>query len=332
MKKVWFIWCLVILLCFTGCSNEPITTEFFAMDTLMKITVYTKEDNALLAEAQITVNNLEQLFSVTNQNSEIYKANKANGNTTPLSAQTADLLKTALELHKETNGLFDITVYPAVKAWGFTTPENRVPSAEELETLLPLINSEAVTLQGNTLTLPQGVQLDLGAVAKGYAADLVATQLLEQGCTGGVLAFGGNVKTLGNKPNGEPFQIAVQSPANPNNSLGTLSVQGNTAVVTSGDYQRSFEKDGITYHHIIDPRTAAPAKSDLTSVTVICSSATKADAYATALYIMGLEEGLKFVESHSDTEALFVTKTHEVYKSSGLSSVFQPDNQSYIFH
>ncbi len=332
MKKAWFIWCFVLLFCFSGCTHEPLTTEFFAMDTMMKITVYSNKDENLAADAKEKVISLEHVFSVTNPNSEIYKANNAGGTSVSLSAQTIELLQTALKLQKETNGLFDVTVYPAVKAWGFTTKENRVPTKEELEALLPLINSSAIQLKNNTLTLPKGVSLDFGGIAKGYAADVIANDMLKQGCSGAVLAFGGNIKTVGNKPNGELFQIAVQDPTNTNGTLGTLSVQGNIAVVTSGDYQRSFEANGVTYHHIIDPRTAAPAKSDLTSVTVICSSATRADAYATALYIMGLVEGMKFVESIPDVEALFVTKTKEVYKTSGLSTTFQPDNKNYTFH
>ena len=119
--------------------------------------------------------------------------------------------------------------------------------------------------------------------------------------------------------------MAVQDPNNTSNTLGTLAVNGNIAVVTSGDSQRYFEKDGVKYHHILDPRTAAPAKSDVSSVTVVCSSATRADAFATALYIMGLEEGLAFVNQKDDLEALFVTKQGKISVSKGLQNVFTPN-------
>ncbi len=332
MKQKWIFFLLVLILCFSGCSSPTTTTEeFFAMNTVMTITIYENNQN-LISKAKQTVVNLESLLSVTNPNSEIYKANQGNGSITHLSEETISLLQSAVSLSKETKGLFNITVYPAVKAWGFTQNKNRVPSEQEIKECLSLIDMNYIQIKGNAITLPKGVMIDLGGIAKGYAADKIAKELEQSHCTGAVLSFGGNVKTVGKKPNGELFQIAIQDPNNNANAIGTLSVSGNTAVVTSGDYQRYFESNGKRYHHIIDPRTAAPAQSDLTSVTVICSSATRADAYATALYIMGLEEGLKFVEEQPDIEALFITKTNEVYKSSGLSSIFQPDNQSYIFH
>ena len=292
------------------------------MDTVMQITLY-NGNQELLQQGIEEVTRLENLLSVTKPESDVAKANK-NGDT-PLSEETASLLQTAKDLSQETNGLFDVTVYPAVKAWGFTRDENRVPNTEELTALLPLINSNAIRIRDNTVTLKKGMEIDLGGIAKGYAADTVATNLEQNGCTGGILSFGGNVKTIGTKPDGSLFQIAVQDPNNATNTLGTLSVGGNTAVVTSGDSQRYFEKDGVKYHHILDPRTAAPAKSDLSSVTVVCASATRADAFATALYIMGLEEGLSFVNQKEDIEALFVTKQGEIKPSNGLQERFTPN-------
>ncbi len=322
MKTRWIVWCLICLCCLSGCSSSPVSHEFFAMDTVMKITVYSEKDQDLLSQAEEQIRFLESLLSVTNPQSEIYRVNGAKGVPTSLSDQTVSLLQTAQGLWKETDGLFDITVYPAVKAWGFTQSENRVPTDKEQKALLPLIDCGNLQLQENTLTLPKGVLIDLGGIAKGYAADVVAESLTQKGCQGGVLSLGGNVKTLGNKSDGSLFQIAVQDPNNTTATLGTLSVSGNTAVVTSGDSQRYFEQDGVKYHHIIDPRTAAPAVSDLTAVTVVCKSATKADAYATALYIMGLEKGMKKVQQTQGMEALFITIDGQIHLSEGLKPIF----------
>ena len=322
MKNAFLLCIFAIILCFSACSPTTVSREFFAMDTVMQITLY-NGNQELLQQGINEVSRLENLLSVTNPESDVAKANK-NGDT-PLSEETASLLQSAKDLNRETNGLFDITVYPAVKAWGFTRDENRVPNTEELTALLPLIDSNAIRIRDNTVTLKKGMEIDLGGIAKGYAADTVATNLEQNGCTGGILSFGGNVKTIGTKPDGSLFQIAVQDPNNATNTLGTLSVGGNTAVVTSGDSQRYFEKDGVKYHHILDPRTAAPAKSDLSSVTVVCASATRADALATALYIMGLEEGLSFVNQKEDIEALFVTKQGEIKPSNGLHERFTPN-------
>ena len=317
MKKLFFL-CLILISVLSGCSSSPLSQEFFAMDTVMHITLYDNNEE-WLEKAEEEVAHLESLLSVTKPSSELHKINNADGSTIQISLETANLIKTAKTLGNETGGLFDITVYPAVKAWGFTLGESRVPSEEELKGLLPLIDSNAIQIAENNITLPSKVQLDLGGIAKGYAADKTVEQLIANGCTGGILNFGGNVKTIGKKPNGELFTVAVQDPSNSSQTLGTLSVPGNTAVVTSGDSQRYFEKDGVKYHHILDPHTAAPAKSDLSSVTVVCSSATRADAFATALYIMGLEEGMNFVSDHKDLEALFVTKKGEIHLSEGLS-------------
>ena len=322
MKKGFLLCIFAITLCFSSCSPTTVSREFFAMDTVMQITLY-NGNQELLQQGIEEVTRLENLLSVTKPESDVAKANK-NGDT-PLSEETASLLQTAKNLSQETNGLFDITVYPAVKAWGFTRDENRVPNTEELTALLPLIDSNAIRIRDNTVTLKKGMEIDLGGIAKGYAADTVATNLEQNGCTGGILSFGGNVKTIGTKPDGSLFQIAVQDPNNATNTLGTLLVGGNTAVVTSGDSQRYFEKDGVKYHHILDPRTAAPAKSDLSSVTVVCASATRADALATALYIMGLEDGLSFVNQKEDIEALFVTKQGEIKPSNGLQERFTPN-------
>ncbi len=321
MRKTLILCIFAVLLCFSSCSPSPVSQEFFAMDTVMQITLYNGSQE-LLQQGIGEVSRLENLLSVTKPDSDVAKANQSGGIPVPLSNETASLLQTAKNLSRETNGLFDITVYPAVKAWGFTKEENRVPNADELKALLPLINSNAITLDNNTVTLPKGMEMDLGGIAKGYTADSVATLLEQKGCTGGILSFGGNVKTIGTKPDASLFQVAVQDPNNTGSILGTLSVSGNTAVVTSGDSQRYFEKDGVKYHHILDPRTAAPAKSDLSSVTVVCSSATRADAFATALYVMGLEEGLAFVNQRDDLEALFVTKQGEITVSNGLQKAF----------
>ncbi len=327
MKKLLILFCLILSLLPVGCTNSQIATaEFFAMDTVMQITLYENND-PLVAQAKQKVADLEATLSVTKPSSEINKINQANGQPVTISKETAQLLQTAKALKGETQGLFDITVYPAVKAWGFTQSQNRVPSARELNQILPFIDCNKLQIEGTTVTLPQGMLVDLGGIAKGYAADTVAQFLLENNCPGGVLSFGGNVKTFGTKPGGGLFQIAVQDPHNSSKTVGTLTVAGNTAVVTSGDTQRFFEQDGVTYHHTIHPNTAAPAQSDVSAVTVVCSSATRADAFATALYIMGLEEGLAFANQASDTEALFITKDGTVHVTQGLQNSFTPEKQ-----
>ncbi len=325
MKQIGLILLAVVCL-LAGCTKQvPHTTkELFAMDTVMHLMVYSQEDS-VLKKAEEEIRRLEKLLSVTDPNSEIAHLNQCAGEWVTVSQETAELLTFTKEYAKQTDGQFDPTVYPAVQAWGFTTDQKRVPSQEELEGLLPLVDYNQIEIKGMQVRLPKEAGVDLGAIAKGYAADKVK-ELFEQAGVSGVLSLGGNVLTVGQKPDGTPFSVAIQDPNNAADTLGVLAVTGGQAVVTSGDYQRYFEKDGVRYHHILDPKTAAPAMSDLTSVTVIANSAAKADAYATALFAAGKEQALTLAKTLS-VQAVLVTKEKQIIYTSGLN--FTPNNADY---
>lgn len=332
MKRTLWLLILLLALTVTGCRDTSTTSrELFAMDTVMNLTVYQPRAESLLNQAEQEIRRLEALLSVTDPGSEIAAVNRRSATTVTVSQETADLLRLCLGFSEETHGLFDITVYPAVKAWGFTQDTHTVPSEEALAQLVTQIGYEKMAVTDSTVTLPQGMAVDMGGIAKGYAADRIAALWKEAGCTGGILSLGGNVLTVGEKPDGSLFQIAIQDPADAGGMLATLSLPGNTAVVTSGDYQRYFEQDGKRYHHIIDPRTAAPAENSLTSVTVITSCAARGDALATALFVMGLEEGLNYVNQTAGVEAVFVTKQSRVYYTTGLAEGLTPESQQYTF-
>ncbi len=306
---------LLILLCavclLAGCTGKPQsqTKELFAMDTVMHLTVYSQEDE-VVKQGEEEIRRLETLFSVTDENSDIARLNQSKGQWVTVSDETARLLTLAKEYAKQTEGRFDPTVYPAVMAWGFTTDQKRVPSQEELDGLLTLVDYNQIEIKGTQVRLPKGMGVDLGAIAKGYAADRVKA-LYEAAGVSGVLSLGGNVLTIGQKPNGQAFTVAIQDPQNAAATLGVLTLNGGQAAVTSGDYQRYFEQNGVRYHHILDPKTAAPAKSDLTSVTVIADSAAKADAYATALFVAGKEKALSLAET-LNVQAVLVTKDGQI--------------------
>ena len=325
MKRYWLILlCVVCLL--AGCSKQPQshTKELFAMDTVMHLTVYGESDEVLLA-AQTEIARLESLLSVTNENSDIARLNQSKGQWVTVAEETAKLITLAKEYAKTTEGRFDPTVYPAVQAWGFTTGQNRVPSQEELDGLPTLVDYNQIEIKGTQVRLPKGMGIDLGAIAKGYAADKVK-DLYEKAGVSGILSLGGNVLTIGQKPNGQAFTVAIQDPKNANQTLGVLTLNGGQAAVTSGDYQRYFEQNGVRYHHILDPKTAAPAASDLTSVTVIADSAAKADAYATALFVAGKTEAKELVETLS-IQGVFVTKEGKILCTSGMD--FSLTNNQY---
>lgn len=291
----------------------------FAMDTVMELTVYA-DNETVLDQAAERITELENKLSVTMPDSEIYVLN--NTGSKLLSKDTAYLLESALTLCKSTNGALDITVYPAVSAWGFTTGEYKIPSATEVAELLKNVDYRKVTLYEQTASIPYGVQVDLGSVAKGYTGDILSELLKENGITSALLNLGGNVQAVGNKTDGTPWRIAVKHPTDTKNYLGILSIS-DMAAITSGGYERYFVgEDGGTYWHILDPSTGKPADSGLLSVTVVGKSGLLCDAMSTALFVMGLDDAVDYWRIQQEFEAIFVTDDGKIYITAGLDDCF----------
>ncbi|MBQ8509429.1 MAG: FAD:protein FMN transferase [Clostridia bacterium] len=289
------------------------------MDTVMELTVYSDGED-ILNQAAERITDLENKLSVTLPGSEIHTLN-ATG-TSVLSDETAFLLNTALALCEDTQGALDVTVYPVVCAWGFTTGEHRIPNDTELAALLANVNYSSVTLDGWNASIPDEVQVDLGSVAKGYTGDVLCNLLKENGVTSALLNLGGNVQALGSKPDGTPWRIAVQHPTDPDNYLGVLSLV-NLAAITSGGYERYFVgDDGKTYWHIIDPATGKPADSGILSVTIVGESGLLCDAMSTALFVMGLDEASEYWRTHEGFEAIIVTDDGNIHITEGLRDSF----------
>lgn len=306
----------------TGCSGAPAqgpeTATFFAMDTAMDFTVY--GDAALLDEAETLIGSLEEQVSVTDEHSDIYAIDHTGSGS--LSGNAAELMEQALELCRRTGGALDISVYPIVRAWGFTTGSYQVPDEETIQSLLPLVDYTQIQYDAATgvVTLPEGMEIDLGSVAKGYAGQLAAQMLREHGVQSALLNLGGNVQTVGTKPDGSPWQIGIKDPQG-EDAMMVLSVE-DQAVVTSGGYERYFEQDGQTYWHIMDPSTGHPADSGLISVTIVGDEGVVCDGLSTALFVMGLEKAADLWAQSGDFEAVFVTASGEVYITEGLQDRF----------
>ena len=306
----------------TGCSGapaqEPETATFFAMDTAMDFTVY--GDAALLDEAETLIGSLEEQVSVTDEHSDIYAIDHTGSGS--LSGNAAELMEQALELCRRTGGALDISVYPIVRAWGFTTGSYQVPDEETIQSLLPLVDYTQIQYDAATgvVTLPEGMEIDLGSVAKGYAGQLAAQMLREHGVQSALLNLGGYVQTVGTKPDGSPWQIGIKDPQG-EDAMMVLSVE-DQAVVTSGGYERYFEQDGQTYWHIMDPSTGHPADSGLLSVTIVGKQGIICDGLSTSLFVMGLEKAADLWAQSGDFEAVFVTASGEVYITEGLQDRF----------
>lgn len=319
MKRVACCFLLLIFLC--GCnSTSYYESSIYAMDTYMTLRVYGSDAQTQTQQVISTINRLDQLLSAADGQSCVAMLNQTGSGEFP--DEVADLLTRSISLSQQTGGALDPSVYAVVQLWGFPSQEYRVPSDAEIDAVLDTVGTAHIHLHGNSVTLDAGTQLDFGAVAKGYAGQFCASQLEENGATAALLSLGGNVQTLGSKPDGEPWVVGITDPENPDSYFATLSLTGTHAIVTSGAYHRYFEQNGKRYHHIIDPATGHPAESDLASVTIVADDGFLADGLSTALFVMGLEQAAGFYREREDFEAVFVTADGAVYVTEGLTGAF----------
>ena len=333
-RYIYKILLIACCLCLGSCSSEPGTgrqrdtersqakeREFFAMDTYMTFTAYGQEADTALQEAEEEIHKLEGEWSVTDENSQIYKINHSQGAPVTLSQDTAKILDFAMEMARQTDGALDPTIYPIMTAWGFTTDQNRIPSSEEIESLLENVGYEQAALNGNQIHLPAGMELDLGAVGKGYAGDLAAEILKERGITSALLDIGGNIQAIGSRPDGSDWRLGIRNPFG-EGQVGVLSVS-DRAVVTSGNYERYFVgDDDQIYGHIIDPSTGYPADTGLASVTIIAEEGKVGDALSTAMFVKGPQEAEEYWRAHQDFDMLMITEDGEIRLTEGIEDSF----------
>ena len=328
-----------VLFSLTGCAADaetPAAAQVFAMDTVMDLTAYGASGEKAVSQAEEELYRLEAELSRTREDSEVTALNEAG--TAHVGADVAALLKAALTYSQATGDAFDITVAPVVSAWGFTTDHYQVPSQETLDALLGVVDDAQIQVaedaDGAQVTLGAGQSVDLGGIAKGYAADRVAQIFVQEGVEHGMISLGGNVYVRGTKPDGSPWRVGVQNPAQTDENdmpVGILTLTDCFAV-TSGGYQRYFEQDGVRYHHIIDPATGFPADSGLQSVTVVApagdetagaGAGTMCDAFSTALFVMGEEKALDFWRTSGyDFDLVLVTDDGRVVVTDGLKDRF----------
>lgn len=299
MKRVCsLILLLSILLCGCGKEPEPAQMTTFCMNTVMDLTVWGKDADTGLGRIYTKLLELEGRWSVTKEDSILSNLNRGNALLQLEPGQQA-LLSKVEALSQRTGGAFNPKMRVMSEAWGFYNEQHRVPTPDQI--------ADAMTQE----------QWDLGGALKGYAGQVCADLLKELDIDRAMLSLGGNVQTYGEKPDGSPWQVAIQNPNFADDYLGILSVTGTASIVTSGEYQRFFEMDGVTYHHILDPETGYPADSGLSSVTIICRDGLTADCLSTALFVMGLEKGADFWRSSDDFEAVFVTTDGTIYATEG---------------
>lgn len=275
-----------------GADAAAATRAFTAMDTGMTLTVHAADQAAADEAADACERRVRELDAALSPEM-LASMSDANSDVAYFCDDLQPLFATALDVARETDGAFDPTVYPLTSAWGFTDGNHRVPSDDELAALLPLVGFERVDFDASTgaFVIEQGTQMDVGGVAKGFAADELSALLRERGVTSALFDLGGNVTALGSKPDGSLWKVGIADPSAPDRLAGALSVQDAT-VSTSGAYQRFFDEGGTRYHHLLDPATGYPAASDLASVSVVGPNGARCDALSTACYVLGTEGAL----------------------------------------
>ena len=326
-----------LCLCLTGCGKQTTeaTAQIFAMDTVMEVAAYGEHAEQAVKSTEKRIEELENRLSRTKADSLVSGLNR-DGSIRHLTYDYWNLIARAKEYRDATNGAFDITIAPVMDAWGFTGDQFRVPEQSELNELLKHVNSDEIQVQEEpsySVTLGEGQAIDLGGIAKGYTSDLVEQTFRANGIESGKISLGGNVFVLGGKPDGSDWRVGIKDPRNESGLAAILSLRDAYAI-TSGGYERYFEENGKTYHHIIDPSTGYPADSGLLSVTVVAAdngpdwagagNGAMCDAFSTALFVMGEEQALDFWRNGGyDFDLVLVTEDGRVVITAGLADRFE---------
>lgn len=344
---IWKHWSIFIVLSLAGVifltacgsgtpetSISPLTRTEFLLGTVTTISLYDHQSEETLDLAMEKLKELEDTLSINKTGTLIDEINDAAGmHPVVVDEDTYKVIEKGLAYSELTHGAFDITIGPIVKLWNIGFPEARVPSATEIEQSLPLVGFDKVILNPTELSIyltEPGMRLDLGGIGKGYAADEVATLLRDRGVEHAIIDLGGNVYTLGDKPGNQPWTIGVQDPFNPRGKIIGRLKTANKSIVTSGIYERFVEDEaGNKYHHILNPKTGYPYENQIAGVTIISDLSTDGDALSTAVFAMGIEEGLEFVENLEGIDAIFITLDSKVYLTNGLKDNFTLSNEAF---
>jgi thiamine biosynthesis lipoprotein len=334
---------ICLLLSVTGCRADKTTGGYekvekseFLMGTVVTIKVYDRDINKADSAAEKAldrIREIEGLMSATQKNSEVDLINQNAGKKpVKVSADTQRVVEKGLYYGRLSGGLFDITVGPLVKLWGIGTENPQVPREQELKNALELTDYRDVEVngeKGEVYLKRRGMGLDLGGIAKGYAADEAKKVLAGEGIKHAIINLGGNVLAIGARYDGTSWNIGIKDPEEPAKGLLGIVRITDATIVTSGDYERYFEKDGKRYHHILNPFTGYPGNGEVRGVTIFTSSSFDADALSTTVFLLGVEKGMDLVENLEGVEAIVVTDDRQVVLSSGIGNWFSLSKPDY---
>lgn len=318
---------VVLLTGLSACSRDsgPTRETRFLLGTAASISIYDESfPSQTIDRAFERVTEIQNRMSINESDyddTEILAVNRNAGRASvSVSDDTAEVVREGIRWAEVTNGAFDISLAPLITLWGIGTPREQVPSPAAIEGRISLVGYDEIQVTDDPdIFLPrEGMAIDVGGIAKGYAVDETARIIREAGVSHALVDFGGDIFTVGTRVDGNPWRIGVQHPSSERQELLAVIELVDQAVVSSGDYERFFERNGIRYHHIIDAETGAPSRSGLTSVTIVGPEAMGADALSTGVFVMGLEAGMALVETLPEYEAIIATSDRRVYVSSGM--------------
>lgn len=333
--SIFFLAFISFLLLKSSNSESKYNKSYFYLGTVNEITLFNikkSQSEQILSKCDEILRDIENKMSDTIVSSDVSKINNNAGSFVKVSSDTFFVIEEAIKYSNLSNGNFDITIGPISDLWAIGTEDARIPSKEEIQKYLNLVNYKNITLNKNDSSIKlekDNMKIDLGAIAKGYAADVIANYLKSNNVNSAIINLGGNVYTIGNKSNNEPFTVGIQDPTMPRgNSIGNIKVS-NKSVVTSGIYERYIESENKIYHHILNPSNGYPFDNELSSVTIISDKSISCDALSTSAFGLGLESGLNLIESIDNVDAIFITKNKEIYLTSNLSDKFTLTDNSF---
>jgi len=325
-KLVLLAFLLITSVLLPSCNKtvEPMTISGFKFNTYITITAYSKVDSTVLDKCLDLCDKYENLYSRTIESSTLSKVN--NHEITEIPGELATLIQYGIQYGDLSKGTFDITIGSVSSLWDFTSNNPQVPAPSTIQSALAYVNYKNISLETKPgsddtyiISIPQGTMIDLGAIAKGYIADKLKEYLLDNGVTSALINLGGNVLCVGDKPDNTSFNIGVKKPFSESGEILVTLKINDKSIVSSGSYERCFTKDGQFYHHILNPSTGYPYDNQLTSVTIISDSSVQGDCLSTTCFTLGLDDGLKLIESLNGIEAIFVTSDNQIHYSSGAS-------------
>lgn len=325
--------CIGVLGCISENENQSISRTELFMGTAIKVTLYGSNDEKILDKAFDKVKEIENLVSINKDETELTKLNENAGkNKVKLSDISYEIIKKGLNYSKLSNGGYDISIGPLVKLWSIGLEGARVPSKEEINSTIKNVDFSKIQLNDSTNEVflsKENMMLDLGSIAKGYTADLVADVLKNEGIKSAIIDLGGNIYALGKKQGGKDFTIGIQNPFKDRGNVVASISASNKSIVTTGVYERFIEKDGTKYHHILNPKTGYPYETKIAGVSIVSNKSVDGDALSTLIFTKGLEEGLKLLEGLDGIDAVFIMENKDIYITSGIKDSFKLLDDNY---